>query len=203
VFAVSGDLLPDSQRDYFESGEARTQFERRLYSFFNDELKSIYYAGSKVNSAFDKIDKAEQLESEISQAVASGKSVTEEQQAKLERAKKEAESAANELEKIRKKNAEQLNGESISTVEVVVSEIIKTNEEKRAKRPPKPATPVPPIKVSSIAALPTPPVTTEKTIAEKPAEKLVPISKVREIISALLDSSTADAVVALIEEELQ
>jgi molecular chaperone HtpG len=201
VFAVSNDLLPDSQRDYFESGEARTQFERLLYSFFNDELKSIYYAGSKVNSAFDKIDKAEQLESEISQAVASGKAVSEEQQAKLVRAKKEAESAANELEKIRRKNAEQLSGAHIGTVDAVVNEIIKTNEEKRAKRPPKPAKSVQTIPVSPVVPVNT--VNAEKAIAEKPAEKLVPISKVREIISVLLDSSTADTVVALIEEELQ
>jgi molecular chaperone HtpG len=202
VFAVSSDLLPDSQRDYFESGEARTQFERLLYSFFNDELKSIYYAGSKVNSAFDKIDKAEQLESEISQAIALGKSVTEEQQAKLERAKKEAESATNELEKIRKKNAEQ-RGAHVGTVEAVVSEIIKTNEEKRAKRPIQTAKPVSPMTVATAATATINPIEKEENKAKKPTEKLIPISKVREIISILLDSSTADAIVALIEEELQ
>ena len=50
VFAISSDLLPDSQRDYFEAGAARTQFERLLYNFFNDELKSIYYAkNSRLN----------------------------------------------------------------------------------------------------------------------------------------------------------
>jgi molecular chaperone HtpG len=203
VFAVSTALLPDSQRDYFESGEARTQFERLLYSFFNDELKSIYYAGSRVNSAFDKIDKAEQLETEISEVVASGKSVTEEQQARYERAKKEAENAANELAKIREKNAAQLGGDEFGTVDIVVNEIIKTNDEKRNKRPQQPAKaikliPKPPV----VADLPTTPNVPIKVTTEKANEKFVPISKIREIIAALLDSSTANAVMAKIEEEL-
>jgi len=203
VFAVSNDLLPDSQRDYFESGEARTRFERLLYNFFNNELKSIYYAGSKVNSAYDKIDKAEQIESEISEIVALGKSITEEQQIKYERAKKEAENAANELAKIREKNAAQLGGDGFSTVDVVVGEIIKTNEEKRAKRPPQLAKTIKTTSVTSIVV--TPPISATVKASESPikkTDKLVPISKVREIISALLDSSTADAVVALIEEEM-
>lgn len=52
---------------------------------------------------FGVSSKAEQLETEISEAITSGISVTDEQQAKLERAQKEAENAVNEFEKIRKK----------------------------------------------------------------------------------------------------
>ena len=203
VFADSEGLLPDSQRDYFELGDARTQFEQLLFAFFNDELKSIYYAGSKVNSAFGKIDRAEQIETEVLEAVASGKTVSEEQRASLERARREAESATSELAKIRKKTAEQLQNDEGNTVEEVVSKIIKANDERRAKRLYPSAEPVKQArqlsnkdknpKMTSIVA-PNPPV--------KSVGVLVSLEKIYDIIRRLTDPSTANAIIAKIEEEL-
>jgi len=200
VFAIAKNLIPNSQRDYFNENEARLGFERLLSGFFNDDLSYIYKEGSKINSRYDKIEKAGQLETEFSEAIASGKTVSKEQQAKLERAKKEAESAARELAKILEKNAAQLGGKDSGTADVVVSEIIKTNEEKRTKHPPQSAKSVK--RISEVSAGVTTPMAPQKVPIEKPTEKLVPLSKVRKIISALLDSATADAVVSKIEEEL-
>lgn len=201
VFAVSDGLLPDSQRDYFESGDARVQFEQLLYAFFNDELKSIYYAGSKVNSAFGKIDRAEQIEAEITETVAAGRIVSDEQQVRLERAKREAENAANELEKIRKKSTKQLQSDVGNTVESVVSEILKANDERRAKRPnntPESAKHAKQPLIIQQQSLST----VEPELTVKPLDKLVPLEKILSIIRSFADSSIAGAIIAKIEEEL-
>lgn len=204
VFAIAKDLIPNSQRDYFNENEARLQFERLLSDFFNDDLSDIYKEGSKINSRYGKIEKAEQIEAEISKVAADGGNVSEEQLRKLEVAKKEAENAAFELEKIREKNESKLDGNNFGTVEVVVSEIIKKNEERRAVRP---KHPIPPksvatretttSKTTETSVVLTPPLATQR-----PSDKLVSLNKIRAIIRALTDSSTAEAIIAKIEEEL-
>lgn len=52
VFAVNKDLIPNSQRDYFNENPARAYFERELRRYFNEELHKIYYNGSAINSAY-------------------------------------------------------------------------------------------------------------------------------------------------------
>jgi molecular chaperone HtpG len=202
VFSVSNELLPDSQRDYFEPGEARTQFERCLYDFFNDELKSIYYAGSKVNSAYDKIEKAEQIAEEI----AMYDSITNEQLEKLNKAQDDAKKAESELIKLREKNDSKLGRNDYGTVEVVVSEIIKKNEERRATRlsqlksPKKtPSGEITTSKITVMSIVNTSP----QIIPSMPNDKFVSLNKILEIIRALVDSSTAEAIIAKIEEELR
>jgi len=189
VFAIATDLIPNSHRDYFNENDARLQFERKLSEFFNDDLSKIYKAGSTINSKYDKIVKAEHIESELNTAVASGESITEEQLERLEKAKKEANSAAQELTKIKEKTEAKLTGDDFSTVEIVVSDIIKNNEEKIAK---------PPLPIEKPII---PPKTSANRVVTKP-EKMVPISKIREIVRKLADSSTADAIIAKIEEEI-
>ena len=201
VFVVSNELLPDSQRDYFEPGNARTKFERLLYDFFNDELKSIYYAGSKVNSAYDKIEKAEQIAKEIAKLG----SVSDEQIEKLNKAKEEAKKAEDELAKLREKNENKLSGSDFGTVEVVVSEIIKKNEERRSSRPIQPLT----SKLMPAGEKTTSKTTITSVVATPPQvmqsnsnDKFISFNKIKDIIRALVDSSTAYTIIAKIEEEL-
>lgn len=202
VFSVSNELLPDSQRDYFEPSQARTQFERGLYDFFNDELKNIYYAGSKVNSAYDKIEKAEQIAEEIAKL----DSVSAEQLEKLNKAQDDARKAESELSKLRKKTDSKLSGNGYGTVEAVVSEIIKKNEERRATRSSPPA----PHKTTFAGEKTTSKTTTVTSVIVTPpqvtpgmpSDKFVSLRKILEIIRALVDSSMADAIIAKIEEEL-
>jgi molecular chaperone HtpG len=206
VFAVTKDLIPNSQRDYFNENEARLQFERLLSEFFNDDLSRIYKAGSSINSKFDKIEKAEKIETEIAKVVDSGGNVPEEQRVKLERAQKEAEGAAQELAKIREKNSAKLDSDTFGTAEVVVGEIFKSNEEKRSKRPQKPANHASCVRFSTLT--PDKPITVPKESITPPnpptakPDKMVSLSKIREIIRRLADSSTANAIIAKIEEEL-
>ncbi|MDR1410370.1 MAG: ATP-binding protein [Oscillospiraceae bacterium] len=201
VFAIAKDLIPNSQRDYFNENEARVQFERLLSEFFNCALNDIYREGSKINSKYGKIEKAEQLEAEIATTQASGKTVSAEQQQKLEHAQREAENAKQELAKIREKTEEKLSGSDFGTVELAVNEIIKSNEEQRATRLSRPAKPVVPVKpspeMSDKPVLPPIP-----SIENAKPDKLVPLSKVRDIICKLTDPATADAIIAKIEKEL-
>lgn len=201
VFAIEKDLIPNSQRDYFNDNKSRLIFERLLSEFFNDDLSRIYKAGSNINSKYDKIEKAKQIKDEISMVEASGGSASNEQRVKLERAEKEAQNAAQELAKIREKTTTKLHNDDFGTVEIVVSEIIKANDEKRTKQPilPKisPALPKVPPKTAAISI-----------VAEAPAtpysegEILVPFGRIRGIIQKIADASTAQAIIATIEEEL-
>jgi len=201
VFAVSTELLPDSQRDYFEPGEPRTEFERRLSDFFNDELTKIYYEGSKVNSAYDKIEKAEHIAEEIAKL----NFVSKEQQEKLNKAQEDAKKAEIEIAKLRDKNDAKLGKNDAGTVETVVSEIIKKNEERRSTSTPNPVPPrpTPDVKKPASAVTTTPESAISPQIAPtKPSDKFVSLNKIIDIIRALTDSSTADVIIAKIKEEL-
>ena len=204
IFAIAKDLIPNSQRDYFNENEARLQFEKLLSDFFNDDLSDIYKEGSKINSRFGKIERAEQLEAEITSAEAMGKNVTEEQRIKLERAKKEAENAAQELEKIREKNTAKLDSDKFGTFDVVVSEIIKQNEEKRAKRPSSVLPEMTSVSEKATTKIATTAISVNipSATANKSIEKLVPINKICAIIRELADPSTVEAIMMRIEEEL-
>lgn len=197
VFAVSDGLLPDSQRDYFEPGRARTQFEHLLYDFFNDDLKTIYYAGSKVNSAFSKIKKAEQIESEIAKL----DSISDEQKVMLQKARIDAEKAECELTKLREKNNSKLNGNDAGTAEVVVNAIIKKNE-KSYKASTKKSTMFSSKTVEHKTNCKTSDSTSQQIALNQSGDKLVSLHKVSKIIRTLVDSSTADTIIAKIEEEL-
>lgn len=204
VFAIATDLIPNSQRDYFNENKARLTFERLLSDFFNDDLSRIYKAGSNINSKYDKIEKAKQIEAEISTVVASGGHASDEQKAKLERAEKEAHNAAQELAKIREKTATKLDSDNFGTVEVVVSEIIKANDEKRIKQSRQTTLPkttsdspkAPPKTVSALVVAEVP------TTSYKKEDILVSMNRIRKIIQQIADVSTAQAIIARIEEEL-
>ncbi|GHU56084.1 hypothetical protein AGMMS49975_18830 [Clostridia bacterium] len=202
VFAVSTELLPDSQRDYFEPGNARTQFERFLFEFFNSELRSIYYAGSKIGSATDKILKVEKIKSDIE---ALGESVTGEKISELEHAIEDAEKANQELTKIREKNETKLETNECGTAEIVINKILKSNAEKLAPsmKPAKPTTSgkIPP-KMTDKTFAPTDTTVYQQNSPLASMDKLVSLSKIREIIRKSTDSSIADAIIAKIDEEL-
>jgi molecular chaperone HtpG len=187
VFAISKDLIPNSQRDYFNPGETRLQFEHLLSEFFNDDLSRIYKAGSTINSKFDKIQRVDKIEAEISSTAV----VTDEQKKKLEQAKKDAEAAAQELAKIRQKTSDSLDNDNFGTYEVVVSEILKRNDEERKSHPATEAKPAPPI----VPATPKP--------QQQKSDKLVSLNKIQKIIRELADPSIAEAIIAKIEKEIK
>ena len=56
LFAVSKELIPNSQRDYFNENKTRLWFEKEIKQYFKETSKKIYYDGSTINSSYDKID---------------------------------------------------------------------------------------------------------------------------------------------------
>lgn len=50
IFTLDKNLIPNSQRDYFNENDAREVFETSLKEFFHRELYNIYYTASKTRS---------------------------------------------------------------------------------------------------------------------------------------------------------
>lgn len=72
VFAISNELIPNSQRDYFNENGMRNQFEKSLKKIFYDDLHKLYYDCSAINSAYDKIELAAKKENEYNEKLANG-----------------------------------------------------------------------------------------------------------------------------------
>ena len=132
VFAVSKELIPNSQRDYFNENETRNQFELELKRYFNDELKSIYYGGSAINSAFNKIDNFAKKEADFMAKEANGVFVDsahrEAELDEIEKAKAKAEEAKKEIERKKKK--------ADGNDNTVMGRLIERLENERTKKPP-------------------------------------------------------------------
>ncbi|MBQ6773862.1 MAG: ATP-binding protein [Synergistaceae bacterium] len=57
LFCVSKDLIPNSQRDYFNENKLRVELENQLRNYFT-ELSRIYHAGSKLNKLITARDES-------------------------------------------------------------------------------------------------------------------------------------------------
>lgn len=117
LFAVSRELIPNSQRDYFRENPSRIEFEHKLKDYFNNTLYYIYYEGSDINSSIKKINSYHDKASEFEKKKAQGSFLTAEEQEREERELKikeqEAEKAKNNLEKKRE------GGRSILTSQII------------------------------------------------------------------------------------
>jgi molecular chaperone HtpG len=195
VFAVDKDLIPNSQRDYFNENPARVYYERELRRYFNEELHKIYYNGSTINSAYKKIDTYEKKEAEFKENDKAGIFVDKEHRERelkvVLESKKEAENAQEKIEKIKDK-ADGLMQKVIQRIEVerpkpvitlVVPPVVspKDNEEPEEPRMPR---------------------RTDRLSQYNKAERKL-ISKIFSIILTTTDSETAEKIISRIEEGLQ
>jgi len=55
VFAVSKDLIPNSQRDNFNENDMRVIFEKKLKDFFKGSLYKLYHSASDMRGYYGKI----------------------------------------------------------------------------------------------------------------------------------------------------
>jgi len=194
VFAVNADLIPNSQRDYFNENSARTIFERELRRYFDEELYKIYYNGSTFNSAYSKIDKYTKKESEFKDKETSGIFIDiahrdREFKAVLE-SKKEAESAQEKIDKLKEK------------ADGLMQKVIQRIEDERPRK-----------KVTTDLASPTSsgnhkeinepkmPRRTDRLSQYSKAERKL-ISKIFSIITIATDNETAEIIIRRIEEGL-
>jgi len=117
IFAVSRELIPNSQRAYFNENPARMEFEHKLKDYFNNTLYYIYYEGSDINSSIKKInsyhDKATEFEKKKAQCSFLTTEEQEREANELKVKEQEAEKAKNNLEKKRE------GGRSILTSQII------------------------------------------------------------------------------------
>ena len=186
VFAVAKDLIPNSQRDYFNENPTRAYFEKVLGRFFNEELHKVYYDGSAVNSAYRKIDVYKVKEAEFVEKDNKGSFVSEEHRnteyGKVQVAKKQAEDAQSKIVKT-KENADGIFAKVIERIEKEHPQelfLITPSD------PPKPARPVR---------------RTDKLSAFNRNERKL-ISKIFDIIVSATDSKTAEMIISKIEDGL-
>lgn len=195
VFAADRNLIPNSQRSYFNENPTRLEFERILRRYFNEELRKIYYSGSTLNAAYKKIDAAEKKEAEFKKKELAGVFVDDtHRERELEvvlEAKKEAANAQGKIEKVKEK----ANG--------LMQKVIKRIEVERP-RPIVTTTKAGGVRISdyddSVEQI-KPARRVDKLTQYNKAERKL-ISKIFSIITTVLDSHTAEQIIRKIEEEL-
>ena len=190
VFALSRDLIPNSQRDYFNENTTRAYFEKELRRYFNEELHKIYYDGSAYNSAYKKIDTFEKKEAEFKEKEKSGVFVDAEHRDAEHKAvldsKKEAESAQARIEKLKDK-ADDL--------------MIKVIERIENERPQKKSIQITKSTSRQKSSGKLPHRADKLSQYSKNERKL--ISKIFGIIVQSMDGENAERIITRIEEELQ
>lgn len=97
VFAVSKNLIPNSQRNYFNENETRVVFEDLLREYFFDVLHKLYYEANRVKNDYKRQKEYLDKVSEYKQKEKENRFVNEEERQKLQfdidKAKKIAEEA--------------------------------------------------------------------------------------------------------------
>ncbi|KUK53266.1 MAG: hypothetical protein XD78_1347 [Desulfotomaculum sp. 46_296] len=194
VFAVNKDLIPNSQRDYFNENPDRAYFERELRRYFNEELHKIYYNGSTINSSYKKIDTYEKKEAEFKEKDKAGIFVDKDHRERelkvVLESKREADNAQEKIAKIKNK-ADGLMQKVIQRIEVerpkpvstlvVPSEISPEDDEEPEE--------------SKMFRR------TDRLSQYNKAERKL-ISKIFSIILTTTDSETAEKIISRIEEGL-
>lgn len=104
VFSVSRELIPNSQRDYFNENETRVLFEDLLRTYFYDVLHKLYYEANRVKNDYKRQEEYLSKISEYHKKENGQGFVDEEERQKLQydidRAKKSAEDARKRLDKL-------------------------------------------------------------------------------------------------------
>jgi hypothetical protein len=196
VFAVHKDLIPNSQRDYFNENPTRAYFENGLRKFFEEELYKTYRVGSIINSALKKNETYEKKDAEFKEKDAEGGFVNKKHRdsdlSAISKLKKEAIEAQGKIDKIKEK-ANGLVKKVIERVELKCPDSIITDPE--------------PLLIQS-----------EDTVDDTEEHKMTHrvdklsqysraerrlISKIFEIILTATDSETAEMIIRKIEDVLK
>ena len=104
VFAASHNLIPNSQRDYFNENETRVLFEDLLREYFYDVLHKLYYEANRVKNDYKRQEEYLSKVAEYQRKEKEQGFVNEEERQKLQfdidKAKKSAEDARKRLDKL-------------------------------------------------------------------------------------------------------
>ena len=194
VFAVAKELIPNSQRDYFNENQARVEFEKMLKEYFSEVLHRAYYDASAINSAYKKIDVAKAKEADHHRKLQDGDYIDDAQKEQAEqeviKARQDAEKARRDLEK------------KSAGANPLASKIIERNNSEREQKDREKA---------QISPKPENLKGKEGTKSGYRADKLSQytrkerklISRIFSIIHSATDKESAEKIISKIEEELQ
>jgi len=104
VFAVAKELIPNSQRDYFNENETRVLFEDLLREYFYDVLHKIYYEANRVKNDYKRqeeyLNKVAEYQKKEKEQGFVNESERQKLQFDIDKAKKNAEDARKRLNKL-------------------------------------------------------------------------------------------------------
>lgn len=104
VFAASKELIPNSQRDYFNENKMRVLFEDLLREYFFDVLHKLYYEANRVKNDYKRQEEYIAKVAEYQKKEKEQGFVNEDERQKLQfdidKAKKSAEEARKRLDKL-------------------------------------------------------------------------------------------------------
>jgi len=194
IFAISKLLIPTSQRDYFEDNKERKILEKNLRDFFTGTLYDLYNEGSKINSAFDKIEKYDQMEVDFQQKENNGQFTDRTQRdnefEKLQEAKSKSDEATQRIDKLRDKLSNESHAKKIiDEREQMRKRTIKKNNKKIKDT------------IHDGKTKPVYVIDTQLSHYSKQERKL--IEAIFSIITASVDSKTAEMLKERIVEELK
>ncbi len=118
VHAISRDLIPNSQRSYFNSNAEQEMFVNKLKDYFNSSLYHVYYAGSTINSNIRKINTYQETRAAYDKKCNNGTFLSDEE------SEKEKE-ALEEKRKVAIKAEQDLQKKAVDTKSPVIQEIAK------------------------------------------------------------------------------
>lgn len=108
LFCVSKDLIPNSQRDYFNENSTRAELENQLRIYFYDVLYALYAGASEVRSSLKRIAQSKEKKAELTDKLTRGIYSDEAHRTKLieeiQRAESEALRAQTSLDRLKSKD---------------------------------------------------------------------------------------------------
>ena len=201
LFAVSKDLIPNSQRDYFNENPMRVWFETELRRYFREALTKVYYDASTANNSYKKIDDYNKRAVEHQQKTNNHEYVDEAHMSNaeqgLKQAAKDAKKAQDTIEKMKQS--------SPTEAGLLINRVIERIEKVRAKE-----TDIG-VKGKTKTIIIEPPVSKPKSKMPLRTDKLSRcnkqerklISKIFSIILNSTDEDTAEKIIKNIEEEFK
>lgn len=196
VFAIDKNLIPNSQRDYFNQNVSREEFENALKLYFNDLYKTYHYASS-LNSGYKKIERFETLQAEFVETARTGFAGIEHRETKeieLKEAEQAARKAQKEIEKMVEKAA---------TGAPLLDTVAKIIQKKRASNRSEPKQDLSTSITDDVNDTHKKPTwrVDKLTRLSKQERKLV--GRIFDVIFSATDNETAESIVVKIEEALK
>ena len=193
VHTLDKDLRPNARRDKFNETPEAKELDNALKEYFK-QLYDIYYAGSRINSAYRKVKKVEELQEKFQEKEKKGKFLNKKDRDKaileLEKAQTTAKDELKTIAKFRK----QAKDDKDSAIAKLVNAIEKSQDFEPEEVE---IQPVP----SDTPAPKTPKFTDDLSQYDKKTRKV--ISKIYTVIKKNMVNDEADALIEKIHEELK